>query len=262
MTFHVVIPARFEASRLPGKPLKQIAGKPMVQWVYEAARASSAASVVVATDDERIAAAVTEFGGLVCMTSPNHPSGTDRLQEAVTQMGLMDQDIVVNLQGDEPLMPPLVIEQVAANLAANCQAEVATLSEPLASIEECFDPNVVKVVSNDQGLALYFSRAPIPWSRDSYSLVPSEHGAASLPANQLAQRHLGLYAYRVSLLHRFITWPPAPLELVEKLEQLRVLVNGVNIHVAPACAPVPGGVDTPADLARIKQLLEMPNGKN
>lgn len=256
MTFHVVIPARYDASRLPGKPLKLIAGKPMVQWVYQAAQASSAASVVVATDDQRVADAVTAFGGQVCMTSAQHPSGTDRLQEAVVLMGLSDQDIVVNVQGDEPLMPPEVIEQVAANLADHPQTGVATLSEPLNSLDECFDPNVVKVVSDHRGLALYFSRAPIPWLRDNYVLEPAARAQSSLPPDQLAQRHLGLYAYRVALLHRFITWPPAPLELAEKLEQLRVLANGVAIHVAPACASVPGGVDTPADLARIKQLLE------
>jgi 3-deoxy-manno-octulosonate cytidylyltransferase (CMP-KDO synthetase) len=250
MSFTVIIPARFASSRLPGKPLKDIAGKSMVQRVYECACASAARQVIVATDDPRIADAVNGFGGQVCMTATHHESGTDRLQEVVSQLDLPDSDLVVNLQGDEPLMPAAVINQVAANLQACTQASVATLSEPIHRLEDCFDPNVVKVVTDQQGMALYFSRAPIPWSRDTYS-----GDSRSLPQALLPQRHIGLYAYRVSLLRAFVTWPVAPLEACEKLEQLRILAQGHRIHVAPALEPVPGGVDTELDLKRVRQYL-------
>jgi 3-deoxy-manno-octulosonate cytidylyltransferase (CMP-KDO synthetase) len=249
--FSVIIPARYGSTRLPAKPLKQIAGKPMIQWVYEAACNSAAEEVWIATDDQRVADAVTTFGARVCMTRADHESGTDRLQEVATQLGLADDAIVVNVQGDEPLLPSAVIDQVARNLAECPSASMATLSEPLHSATDCFNPNIVKVVSDIHQQALYFSRAPIPWGRDSYS-----SGTPLLPAAELAQRHIGLYAYRVALLHRFVTWPVAALEAFEKLEQLRVLANGHKIHVASACAPVPGGVDTPEDLERVKRLLE------
>lgn len=223
----------------------------MIQWVYETASRSAAAEVWVATDDRRVADAVAAFGGRVCMTRPDHESGTDRLQEVVAQLGLPDHAIVVNVQGDEPLLPPAAIDQVARNLAEAPDASVATLSEPLREAADCFNPNIVKVVSDLQQKALYFSRAPIPWGRDTYSSP-----APQLPATALGQRHIGLYAYRVALLHQFVTWPVAELEAFEKLEQLRVLANGHRIHVAPACVPVPGGVDTPDDLERVKRLLE------
>jgi 3-deoxy-manno-octulosonate cytidylyltransferase (CMP-KDO synthetase) len=250
-SFHVIIPARYGSTRLPAKPLKLIAGKPMIQWVYEAAQRSAAAEVVVATDDVRVEQVVADFGGRCCMTKPTHESGTDRLQEVVSQLQLPEDAIVVNLQGDEPLMPPEVINQVAANLAACKGASVATLSEPISAVADCFNPNIVKVVCDADGLALYFSRAPIPWGRDTYGT-----GAPELPATQLVQRHLGIYAYRVSLLHEFVCWPMAALESFEKLEQLRVLVNGHRIHVAPACKAVPGGVDTEADLEQVRALME------
>ncbi|MCR6653681.1 MAG: 3-deoxy-manno-octulosonate cytidylyltransferase [Cellvibrionaceae bacterium] len=249
--FSVIIPARYGSTRLPAKPLKLIAGRPMIQWVYEAACRSSAAAVWIATDDQRVADVASAFGALVCMTRPDHESGTDRLQEVVAQLGLADDAIVVNVQGDEPLLPPAVIDQVACNLAGSPDASVATLSEPLHHVADCFNPNIVKVVSDLHQKALYFSRAPIPWGRDTYSSPEPQ-----LPAAALAQRHIGLYAYRVALLHQFVTWPVAALEGFEKLEQLRVLANGHRIHVAPACVPVPGGVDTPDDLARVKRLLE------
>lgn len=249
--FHVIIPARYGSTRLPAKPLKPLAGKPMIQWVYEAARRSSAAQVWVATDDRRVADAVAAFGGEVCMTSPAHESGTDRLQEVVGQLGLPDDAIVVNVQGDEPLIPPQVIDQVAGNLAAHGGASVATLSEPIHRVTDVFNPNIVKVVSDGAGTALYFSRAPIPWGRDTYAA-----DAPSLPPDNLVQRHIGIYAYRVALLHQFVHWPVAALEAFEKLEQLRVLANGHRIHVAPACVAVPGGVDTPEDLQRVCALLE------
>ncbi|MFC3116690.1 3-deoxy-manno-octulosonate cytidylyltransferase [Cellvibrio fontiphilus] len=252
MRFYVVIPARYASTRLPAKPLKEIAGKPMIQHVYERACASAATEVVIATDDARIEAVAKSFGARVCMTSAAHNSGTDRLQEVVTQLGLGEGDIVVNVQGDEPLIPPAVINQVAENIASNEFAGMATLSEPIHSLDDFRNPNIVKVVADQRGRALYFSRAPIPWPRDFFARADVN----SLPDNFPAQRHIGIYAYRVALLHRFVTWPQAQLETIESLEQLRVLANGEAIHIAEACAAVPGGVDTEADLLRVKSLLE------
>lgn len=250
VSFDVIIPARFASSRLPGKPLADIAGQPMVQRVYERARQSSAERVVVATDDMRVAEAVQAFGGEVCMTSADHASGTDRLQEVAANLGLADDRIIVNVQGDEPLIPPAVIDQVAGNLAANTAAGVATLAEPIASLEDFRNPNIVKVVAAESGLARYFSRAPIPWPRDAFA---AEAGA--LPPGLEPRRHIGIYAYRVALLNRFVAWPMAPLEQFEALEQLRFLYHDENIHVADACEEVPGGVDTERDLQRMRELL-------
>lgn len=252
MSFYIVIPARYASTRLPAKPLKEIAGRPMIQHVYERARESAAAQVIIATDDARIEAVAKAFGARVCMTSAAHNSGTDRLQEVAAQLGLKPDDIVVNVQGDEPLIPPAVINQVAANLAENNYASVATLSEPIHSLDDFRNPNIVKVVADQTGKALYFSRAPIPWPRDHFA----RNDVNSLPDNFPAQRHIGIYAYRVALLDRFITWPQAQLEQIESLEQLRVLANGEAIHIAEACAAVPGGVDTEADLLRVKAILE------
>ncbi|PUA29865.1 MAG: 3-deoxy-manno-octulosonate cytidylyltransferase [Cellvibrio sp. 79] len=252
MSFYVVIPARYASTRLPAKPLKEIAGKPMIQHVYERANLSDAAQVIIATDDARIEAAAKSFGARVCMTSAAHNSGTDRLQEVAAQLGLKPDDIIVNVQGDEPLIPPEVINQVAKNLATNTYASVATLSEPIHSLDDFRNPNIVKAVADQTGKALYFSRAPMPWPRDHFAQLEVN----SLPAKFPAQRHIGIYAYRVALLNRFITWPQAMLEKIESLEQLRVLANGEAIHIAEACAQVPGGVDTEADLLRVKALLE------
>ena len=252
MSFYVVIPARYASKRLPAKPLKEIAGKPMIQHVYARACESEAAKVVIATDDARIETVARGFGATVCMTSAAHNSGTDRLQEVAAQLALAPSDIIVNVQGDEPLIPPAVINQVAKNLAANTFASVATLSEPIHNLEDFRNPNIVKVVADQRGNALYFSRAPIPWPRDYFA----QANVSVLPADFPAQRHIGIYAYRVALLNRFITWPQATLEKIESLEQLRVLANGEAIHIAEACAQVPGGVDTEADLLRIKALLE------
>jgi len=257
MKYTVVIPARYASTRLPGKPLRDIAGSTMIQRVYQQARLSTANRVIVATDDQRIADAVKAFGGEVAMTSPDHVSGTDRLEEVARQCGLAEDEIVVNVQGDEPLIPPQVIDQVAANLAANTEAGVATLSEPIIEAEVFVNPNVVKVVSRQDGTALYFSRAPIPWPRDqfadSHTSLPDE--SASVITSSF-QRHIGIYAYRVALLHRFVSWPVAPLEALECLEQLRFMHQGINIHVAPACSNVPGGVDTKEDLLAVIDLLE------
>ncbi|MET0357438.1 MAG: 3-deoxy-manno-octulosonate cytidylyltransferase [Cellvibrio sp.] len=252
MKFTVVIPARYASTRLPAKPLKQIANKPMIQHVYERACESSASKVIIATDDERIESVAKSFGAHVCMTSVDHTSGTDRLHEVVTQLGLGHDEIVVNVQGDEPLIPARVINQVAQNLASMQDASMATLSEPIHSLSDFRNPNIVKVVSDANGRALYFSRAPIPWARDHFANA----NVTDLPINFIAQRHIGIYAYRVGLLHKFVTWAPAPLEKIESLEQLRVMWNGQVIHIAEALVPVPGGVDTEEDLQRVKLLLE------
>lgn len=185
------------------------------------------------------------------MTSAEHPSGTDRIEEVTRHLGLDEDELVVNVQGDEPLIPAAVIDQVAANLAANPDACIATLCEPVASMQDFLNPNIVKVVADDAGMALYFSRAPIPWDRDGFT---DGTAAASVPAG--ARRHLGIYAYRASLLKRFVKWPPAALERCESLEQLRALANGAGIHVADAVTAVPPGVDTAADLEATRALIE------
>jgi 3-deoxy-manno-octulosonate cytidylyltransferase (CMP-KDO synthetase) len=249
-TFTVVIPARYASSRLPGKPLQDIAGKPMVQHVWEQAKKSSAARVVVATDDARILEACQGFGAEVLMTRVDHNSGTDRLAEVATQLGLESDAIVVNVQGDEPLIPPAIIDQVAANLAANPQAGIATLAEPIGEVEALFNPNVVKVVADKRGLALTFSRAPIAWARDSFA-----RSRDALPQGVPYRRHIGIYAYRAGFLHDFVAWGPCWLEDTECLEQLRALWNGVRIHVADALEAPPAGVDTPEDLERVRRLL-------
>ncbi|RLU01451.1 3-deoxy-manno-octulosonate cytidylyltransferase [Ketobacter sp.] len=249
--YRVIIPARYASTRLPGKPLQDIAGKPMIQRVYEQACRSQAAEVIIATDDTRIETAAKQFGANVVMTRPDHESGTDRLQEVVTQLGLADEDIVVNVQGDEPLIPPAVIDQVARNLAQS-SAGISTLSEPIDEIEKVFDPNAVKVVADVHGYALYFSRAPIPFGRDSYDMAQR---SGALPAHMAVQRHIGIYGYRVSLLHDFVQWGPCALEKTECLEQLRAMWHGVKIHVEQAVVTPPAGVDTPADLERVRALF-------
>lgn len=253
MAFSVVIPARYASTRFPGKPLVDIAGKPMVQHVYERAVQSEAERVIIATDDERIAEAARGFGAEVCLTSAEHPSGTDRLQEVVQTLGFYADDIVVNVQGDEPLVPPRVINQVAHNLRAEPEASIATLSEPIEDIESVLNPNVVKVVADNSGRALYFSRAPIPWPRDAFA---TEAGRTQMPEGVNYQRHIGIYAYRVKLLNDFVRWAPAPVEATECLEQLRAMWNGAVIHVDVADELPPAGVDTPEDLERIRHLFE------
>lgn len=248
--FRVVIPARFASTRLPGKALVAIGGKPMIQWVYERARSSGAAEVLIATDDARIAAAGKAFGAVVEMTAASHQSGTDRIAEVARARGWGASDIVVNVQGDEPLMPPALIDQVAGLLLANSDAGMATLAAPLTRLEELLDPNVVKVVADASGRALYFSRAPIPWHRDG---APA--GLASQRSFAGARRHIGIYAYRVSALLRLAGLAPTPLEQTEKLEQLRALENGIEIRVAEA-AQLPGpDVNTPDDLERVAAAL-------
>jgi len=251
VSFTVVIPARYASTRLPGKPLLGIAGKPMIQHVYERARESGAAEIVVATDDSRVAEAVESFGGKVCMTSAKHESGTERLSEVVAELALAEDDVVVNLQGDEPLMPPSLVKQVADNLIEFDQASMATLAEPIHSAEELFDPNAVKVVMDKSGYALYFSRAPIPWHRDEFA-----QNQDVLPEDVAYFRHIGLYAYRAGFIQEYVSWPACALEKIESLEQLRVLWKGRKIHVAKAIESAVGGVDTLADLERVKAVLE------
>lgn len=251
--FTVVIPARYASSRLPGKPLLDIAGKPMIQHVWEQACRSAAARVVVATDDARIEQACLAFGAEVVMTRADHESGTDRLAEVASKLHLADDAIVVNVQGDEPLIPPALIDQVAQNLAAHTEAAMATLAEPLADITALYNPNVVKVIGDKHGLALTFSRAPFPWARDQMAQGPLTELPASIPY----RRHIGIYAYRAGFLQQFVSWGPCWLEMTECLEQLRALWHGCRIHVADALEAPPAGVDTAEDLARVRALLEV-----
>ncbi|MCG3742207.1 3-deoxy-manno-octulosonate cytidylyltransferase [Vibrio cincinnatiensis] len=247
MSFTVVIPARYQSTRLPGKPLADIAGKPMVQWVYEQALQSGAERVIVATDDPRVEQAVHDFGGLVCMTSAEHQSGTERLAEVVALMGIEDDHIIVNVQGDEPLIPPSIIRQVADNLSSS-QAPMATLAVEIDHQDEIFNPNAVKVVTDKEGYALYFSRAAIPWDRDNFALPEK-------PIVQPLMRHIGIYAYRAGFINTYIHWQPSMLEKIESLEQLRVLWYGEKIHVAVALEAPPAGVDTPEDLAVVRRIM-------
>jgi 3-deoxy-manno-octulosonate cytidylyltransferase (CMP-KDO synthetase) len=248
--FSVIIPARYASSRLPAKPLCQIGAWPMIRWVYQRACQSGAERVVIATDDQRIAEVCRAFGGEVCMTHRDHASGSDRLAEVVSQLNLADETIVVNLQGDEPMMPPLLLQQVAQGLASHPTAMVATLATPIDSAEDLFNPNIVKVVVDQRGYALYFSRAVIPWHRDGFAVT-----TATLPLPRVWQRHLGLYAYRAAFLRQLPQLPRCDLEAIEALEQLRILYHGYTIHVATACENPGHGVDTAADLERVRQLL-------
>ncbi|GAB5414044.1 MAG: 3-deoxy-manno-octulosonate cytidylyltransferase [Congregibacter sp.] len=246
MSYVAVIPARYASSRLPGKPLADIAGKPMVQRVWERCCLSAADRVIVATDDQRIADACDAFGAEVAMTAADHPTGTDRLAEVVAALNLADDQVLVNVQGDEPLVPPAVVNQVAQNLSDCPEAAIATLCEPFRDAAQLHNPNAVKVVFDRKGFALYFSRASIPFPRD---------GMAALPADACWYRHLGIYAYRAGFLRRYTAWEPSPPEILESLEQLRALYEGERIHVAPSCAALPPGVDTPEDLESVRRLV-------
>lgn len=248
--FRVVIPARYASVRLPGKALQPIAGKPMVQWVFERARAAGAAEVLIATDDARIADAARAFGALAVMTDPRHASGTDRIAEVARARHWSGDEVIVNLQGDEPLMPAALIGQVAALLDSDAGADIATLAAPIGSAAELLDVNAVKVVADARGRALYFSRAPIPWNRGGASA-----GLTSQTDTGGALRHIGIYAYRVAALLKLAALAPSPLERREKLEQLRALENGLTIRVAPAVEPPGPDVNTPADLAHVARLI-------
>jgi len=250
-SFHVAIPARHGSTRLPGKMLAPIRGKPMLQWVYERAQASGARDVLIATDDAAIAAAASSFGAVARMTSAAHASGTDRLAELATMERWPESDIVVNVQGDEPLIPPTLIRQVATLLDSDPEAAIATLATPVESLEEFLDPNAVKVVADAKGRALYFSRAPIPWNRDG---APS--GLTSQRVFAGARRHVGIYAYRVGALRRLASLAPTALEKAETLEQLRALENGLLIRVADAAEKPGPDVNTAEDLKRITELMK------
>lgn len=249
MSFTVVIPARYASTRLPGKPLADIGGKAMIQHVYERALASGAAEVIVATDDERVLQQVEAFGGRAMMTSAAHQSGTERLAEVIEYLALAEGEVVVNVQGDEPFIPPEIIRQVADNLANQRQAPMATLAVPIEDKEELFNPHAVKVVMDVNGYALYFSRAPIPYHREAFvnQTESTDH------EGRLGFRHIGIYAYRADFVLRYASWDASPIEQVESLEQLRVLWHGERIHVAEAIMAPPAGVDTPEDLAQAQQ---------
>jgi 3-deoxy-manno-octulosonate cytidylyltransferase (CMP-KDO synthetase) len=249
MNFTVLIPARYASTRLPGKPLADIAGKPMVVRVAERALASGATRVVVATDDERVRDAVAAHGLFACMTRADHPTGTDRLSEAAIALGLADNEIVVNVQGDEPLLDPALMRSMASLLEAHRDAAIATACHPIGDAAEAFNPNVVKVALDDAGYALYFSRATIPWARDAFAVSKDV-----LPPGLPLYRHYGLYAYRMSFLRAFPALAPAPIERFEALEQLRALWHGFRIAVEITHGTPAPGIDTPEDLARVRAL--------
>lgn len=248
--FKVVIPARYGSTRLPGKPLLDIAGKPMIVHVCQRALEADAEQVVVATDDQRIFDAVSDLGLQAVMTDSNHQSGTERIAEVARIMGWRDDEIVVNLQGDEPLIPPAYIRDAAQALAGQTQAGIATLAAKIAEADEIFNPNAVKVVLDKAGYALYFSRAPIPWNRSTF---PDNHDPAASTLPHL--RHIGMYAYTVGFLQRYCRWSASPLESVEALEQLRILWHGEKIRVEIVDKTPEAGVDTEEDLRRVSLRL-------
>ena len=251
MSFTVIIPARFASSRLPGKPLADIAGKPMIQHVFEKAQQSGASRVIIATDNEQVEKAAKSFGAEVCMTSEAHNSGTERLAEVVSKLGIADDEIIVNIQGDEPLIPPVIVSQVAENLA-KFNVNMATLAVKIHEAEELFNPNAVKVVTDKDGYVLYFSRSVIPYDRDQFMQLEDTSKA------QLADaylRHIGIYAYRAGFIKQYVQWAPTQLENLEKLEQLRVLWYGERIHVELAKEVPAVGVDTAEDLEKVRSIL-------
>lgn len=262
MSFTVIIPARFASTRLPGKPLADIAGKPMIQHVWEKAQQSGASRVIVATDNQAVAEAVTAFGGEVCMTSEKHSSGTERLAEVVEKMQLADDEVIVNIQGDEPLIPPVIVKQVADNLV-NYAVNMATLAVKIHDLDELFNPNAVKVLMDKLGYVIYFSRAPIPWNRDQFTTIEKitsdKITMLASPTINLAEqgyfRHIGIYAYRAGFIRQYVQWQPTLLEQIESLEQLRVLYNGEKIHCAEALESPAVGVDTAEDLAKVRCIL-------
>ena len=249
MSFTVIIPARYASSRLPRKPLADIAGKPMIQHVWEKAQQAGANRVIIATDHEEIEQVAKTFGAEVCMTSTKHNSGTERLAEVIEKMAITDDEIIVNVQGDEPLIPPVIIQQVAQNLAEN-QVNMATLAVKLETKEELFNPNCVKVVTDQKGMALYFSRAAIPFARDHFADCND-----AFVASQSYLRHIGIYAYRAKFVNQYIRWQPTVLEKLESLEQLRALWYGEKIHVELAKEAPQVGVDTLEDLERVRAIL-------
>lgn len=254
--YHIVIPARFASERLPGKVLLDLAGKSLLQRVWQRACESSAESVIIATDDERIVSAAEAFGASVILTSTDHQSGSDRIAECAEKLDWSDGQLVVNLQGDEPLMPPACLDQVATLLNHSVDCEVASLYWPMTEAGEVLNPNAVKVVTDSQDRALYFSRAPIPYAR-SYASIDE-----AMAAGIEWKRHLGLYAYRLAALRRYTAYAPTPLESSERLEQLRIMERGGRIAMAAACEFIPAGIDTPEDLQRVRDYFINSNKKN
>ncbi len=248
--FKVVIPARYGSTRLPGKPLLDIAGQPMIAHVCQKAIEADAEEVVVATDDQRIFDSVEALGLNVVMTDANHQSGTERITEVAEKLGWADDEIIVNLQGDEPLIPPAYIKDVALALGHQQQAGIATLAAEITDAEEIFNPNAVKVVCDHKGYALYFSRAAIPWDRNNFSAI------GGVPESSIPYlRHIGMYAYRVKFLKDYCSWQPSELEVVESLEQLRILWYGQQILVKTVAKAPEAGVDTQADLERVERVI-------
>jgi 3-deoxy-manno-octulosonate cytidylyltransferase (CMP-KDO synthetase) len=252
--FHVVIPSRFASTRLPGKPLRMLAGKPLLRHVWERAQEARAASVIIATDDARVLEAARGWGADVLMTAAHHRSGTERLAEVAAQLGWQPDTVVVNLQGDEPLVPGELVASVAAELSRHPSAGIATLATDIGSVEELFDPNVVKVVLRTDDTAMYFSRAAIPWCRDAFAAGTP----ARLPPGVPFLRHIGLYAYRAEVLQRLAGAPASACEDAESLEQLRALALGIVICVGRCSSPPGHGVDTEQDLALVERLLSRP----
>lgn len=249
--FRVIIPARYGSTRLPGKPLRDIAGKPMLQHVYERALQSGASEVIIAAEDARVRSAVEAFGGQVCMTSTTHRSGSERIAEVVSAYAWPDDSVIVNVQGDEPLIPPAVIARTAQALLAAPAADMATLCCPITSAEKLFDPNIVKVVCNRLGQAMYFSRAPIPWHRDAFSA-----DQPVLPDAPTYYHHIGIYSYRVGYLKQYAQSAEAQCAQAESLEQLRALYNGAVIQVLIEEQALPAGVDTEQDLQQVRAQLQ------
>ena len=252
--YRIVIPARMASERLPGKPLLPIAGRSLLEHVWRRAKESAAEEIVIATDSGEILESAHAFGARAVLTSPDHSSGSDRIAECAEQLGWSDDSLLVNLQGDEPLMPPACLDQAAELLRSDAAADVASLYWPIADAAEVDDPNAVKVVVGLDGAALYFSRAPVPHPRGL------DGAAEGLAAGIGWNRHIGLYAYRVGALRAFTAWNPTPLEQAEKLEQLRFLEHGRRIVMAKAAERIPAGVDTPEDLRRVRALMEGQSG--
>ncbi|GAA5105271.1 3-deoxy-manno-octulosonate cytidylyltransferase [Orbus sasakiae] len=246
MNYTVIIPARYASTRLPAKPLADIAGKPMIVRVLEQAKKSKATRVIVATDNQRVFDVVKSFGGEVVLTSEKHNSGTERLAEVINLCQFSDDEVIVNVQGDEPLIPPVIIDQVADNLV-KYKTGMATLAVPITDVEEAFNTGAVKVVTDKDGYALYFSRSTIPWERDRFALSKTSIGDFYL-------RHIGIYAYRAGFIRQYIRWQPSSLEKIEMLEQLRVLWYGEKIHVAVALETPAIGVDTQEDLDKVRAI--------
>ena len=253
MSFRIVIPARFASTRLPGKPLRNICGKPMIAHVIDRAKQSEAEEVIVATDSNEIADAISDLDVRVCMTHENHQSGTERLSEVIEQLGFDDDQILINLQGDEPMMPPVCLNQVGQALENDTHLKMATLCTPLTDINELFDPHAVKVVRDVNDFALYFTRAAVPWSRDCFNEAHVKN--RKMPQNQEYQRHIGLYGYRAGFVRQYLEWKSSDIEKTESLEQLRVLYYGERIKVITAAIPPGPGVDTHEDLNKVCELI-------